>query len=98
MPPWLVIEEDSNSKVNPPTDQKLLIGEVVVKFHAPGANATAVPGVIANTLGTAKTPESSVTWGLIHDVTAVAVAVDELFNVAPPVNPMLPAIGTAYGT
>ena len=96
MPPWLVTDEDRSSNVNPPTDQKLLIGVVVLKFHAPGAKATAVPGVIANTLGTANTPESSVTWGLTHDVTCVAVEAEEVLNVAPPVKPMEPVTGTAW--
>jgi hypothetical protein len=54
-----------------------------------------VPGAMANRLGTAKTPVSPTTWGLIHEVSSVAVADDSVLYVNDPVIPMLPVIGTA---
>ncbi len=89
-PPCAVIEEDSNSNVNPPADQKLLIGIEVTKFQTDDVKTAAVPGAIA-----ANPPESNVTDGLIHDVTAVADPIELELIVTPPVKPIAPVIGTA---
>ena len=97
VPPCAAMYEVNSSKVNPPTDQKFAIAVEVLRFQIVEEKVTGVPNGIANTLGEANTPESRVTSGLIHDVISVAVAGDDVSYVRPPVKPMLPVIGTAWG-
>ena len=91
MPPWLVMDDESNSKVNPPIDQKSLMGLEVKKFQVGLVNFTEVPE--------AMWPNEPVggrsTVAEVHELTAVAVAVESLFNCTPPVKLIAPVIGAA---
>ena len=89
-PPWLLMLEANSLNVNPPTLQKAGMAVEVFRFQMEPVNVAEVPGVIV-----LNAPESSVTMGVIHAVTWVAVAADWVLNVTPPVKPMLPTIGTA---
>jgi hypothetical protein len=90
LPPCDAIDEDSNSNVNPPTDQKLAIGVEVLKSQGVAAIVTAVPEATDP-----KAPVFPFTTGLIQEVTSVAEPGDELLTVSKPVNPILPVTGIA---
>ena len=91
VPPWLVTDEESNSNVNPPTDQNLLIGLVVSKFQTGDEKSTEAPGKIE-----ANEPVGGrLTVGETHAVTSVALAAEPLLYVTPPLKPMAPVIGVA---
>ncbi len=79
------IDEDSNWKVNPPTCQNGLSPVAVLNCQIEDEKVALVPAKTANGLGVANTPDTSVTVGVIHDVTSVAVPGEDVSYVTPPV-------------
>jgi hypothetical protein len=91
VPVCAVIAEETSWKVNPPTDQKLLIGVLVLKLQG-AVKVAAVPAAMEE-----KAPlPAPGTYALTQLVTAVAVAAEDVSRVSAPANPMFPVIGTAW--
>jgi hypothetical protein len=89
--------DEVRSNVKPPTLQR---PETAPELKNHGeVNEAPVPGAIP-----AKLPSALSTNGPpvppkpVHDVTSVAVAAEDVSNVTPPMNVMLPEIGTAWAT
>ena len=85
--------EDKSSNVKPPTVQKGLMVVESAKVQADPVKVTAVPGAMV-----ANDPVGLLgeTWGLIQEVTSVAVPADDVSNVTLPTNPMLPVMLVAW--